>query len=63
MGLKKMAWICLKCGLGAKKVVLDKYEYIEGTELHNVWACQCPECEELFFDEKQVELMDSKSGV
>lgn len=56
-----MAWICSKCRLNAKKVVLDKYEYIEGIVLHNVEAYQCPKCKELFFYEKQVEAMDKAS--
>lgn len=56
-----MVWICSKCRVNAKKIVLDKYEYIEGIPLHNVEGYQCPKCKELFFDEKQAEAMDKAS--
>ncbi len=55
--------ICKKCGVEAKEVVLEKYEYEEGIPLRNVPAYECPQCKEFIFTENQVEKLEQRTDV
>jgi len=45
--------ICKKCGIEAKEIIIDRYEYEEGIPLSNVHAFECPNCKEFIFTEEQ----------
>jgi phage FluMu protein Com len=52
---------CAKCNVESKLSVLSKYEYEEGTPLHNVQAYVCPKCKDIFFTEEQAHEMEART--
>ena len=56
-----MKIVCTKCKEEMKKVILDKYEYVKEFPLYNIPAYQCRKCGNLFFTEKMVEDMESRT--
>ena len=49
---------CAKCDKPVQKVVLSRYEYVQGYPLHNVGAYRCQECGETFFTEEQAKQLE-----
>jgi hypothetical protein len=56
-----MRIVCTKCNENMRKTVLDRYEYVKGFPLFNIYAYQCPKCSNLFFTEKTVEDMEKRT--
>ena len=52
---------CAKCNVESKLGVLPRYEYEEGTPLHNVQAYICPKCNKFFFTEEQAHEMEERT--
>lgn len=52
---------CAKCNVESKLAVLSKYEYEEGTPLHNVQTYRCPKCHDIFFTEEQAHEMRART--
>jgi len=55
--------ICRKCGIEAKEIMLDRYEYEEGIPLYNIHTYECPNCKEFVFTEEQVEEMEKRTDI
>jgi hypothetical protein len=55
--------ICKKCGIEAKEITLDRYEYEEGIPLCNVHAFECPNCKEFIFTEEQVDEIEKRTDL
>ncbi|MBD3255417.1 MAG: hypothetical protein GF383_10005 [Candidatus Lokiarchaeota archaeon] len=55
--------ICKKCGIEAKEVILDSYEYEEGIPLKKVSAYECTNCGEFIFTDDQVEEMERRTDI
>ncbi len=56
-----MKVICTKCSEQMKKVILDRYEYVKNFPLYNIPAYQCDGCGNLFFTEKIINEMESRT--
>lgn len=55
--------ICKKCGIEAKEIILDSYEYETGIPLRNVHTYECPKCKEFIFTEEQVDEMEKRTDI
>lgn len=53
---------CAKCEEEMQEVLLPKYEYEEGSLLHNVGAFRCNRCGKIFFTRTQAKEMKARTN-